>query len=361
LDNPWAATRPVRVAHLLEHTAGLMDLTQTEFDHNRPFPDLPSALAFGAEHRHVLWPPGMHRSYSNAGAGLAARALERVTGTTWEAFLMERVLRPLGMDSASVRLDSRTGERLATGYDRDGRTVIPYWHMILPPLGAINATPREMAGLLQMLIARGIYRGERLLSPGSIRRMETPATTLAARSGLHYGYGLGLDQQLQGGFRLYGHSGDGDGYLSRLAYQPELEVGYFIAINAFNHTALEAMEAAVADRLLGNHEPPPPPSIELERERLAPLTGVYRAVTRRFGWESDASAALVVDLAEGSLHLRYASGRRLPLVPASGQHFRHPAEPVATMAFVEHDGERYLQGEFGSYRRIGPVAKHTTQ
>ena len=35
-ENPWAESHPVRVAHLLEHTAGLRDLTKREFDFNDP-------------------------------------------------------------------------------------------------------------------------------------------------------------------------------------------------------------------------------------------------------------------------------------------------------------------------------------
>lgn len=36
LQNPWADTAPVRVAHLLEHSSGLLDITREEFDHNEP-------------------------------------------------------------------------------------------------------------------------------------------------------------------------------------------------------------------------------------------------------------------------------------------------------------------------------------
>ena len=45
LDNPWAETRPVRVAHLLEHSSGLLDISREEFDHNEPFPSLAAAFA----------------------------------------------------------------------------------------------------------------------------------------------------------------------------------------------------------------------------------------------------------------------------------------------------------------------------
>ena len=46
LDNPWADEYPVRVAHLLEHSSGLLDLTREEFDHNEPFTTLEAAFAW---------------------------------------------------------------------------------------------------------------------------------------------------------------------------------------------------------------------------------------------------------------------------------------------------------------------------
>jgi CubicO group peptidase (beta-lactamase class C family) len=277
-----------------------------------------------------------------------------VTGQRYEEFMTLRVLRPLGMWRAGLVLDQTTRARLATGYDTDGTTVIPYWHMIFPALGAIHATPREMAALVVLLINRGVYRGRRLLSAASVVRMESPRTTLAARSGLRYGYGLGNEQFSHAGFLFHGHGGDGDGYLSHFAYQTDLARGYFITISAFNRKALGAMKAAVLDHLVANQQPPKAGVAALPAETLATFTGTYRPVTWRFPWErrgGDREAGLEVVLLGGRLHLRYPSGRRRPLLPVTDRHFRFPDEPVATLAFVSADDELFLQGDIGNYRR----------
>jgi len=74
LTNPWQKTRPVTIAHLLEHTSGLPDLTKKEFDYPGPEPlSLEQGLFYNHQPRKVLWPPGLHSSYSNAGAGYAAK------------------------------------------------------------------------------------------------------------------------------------------------------------------------------------------------------------------------------------------------------------------------------------------------
>jgi len=354
LANPWADDDPVRVAHLLEHSSGLLDITREEFDHNTPFATLEAAFAFRPGARRVQWQPGLHFVYSNANAGLVGLLIERLSGQDYARFITERLLRPLGMRSAGLSGDALTRRRLATGYDSDGTTPIPYWHMIFPPLGAINATPREMGTLVELLLRRGRVGDQRLLDAACVDRMENPATTLAARHGLSYGYGAGLRQSLHNGFRWYGHGGDGDGYLSHFAYNRQANAGYFLVINAFKHGALRAMKQSVQDYLTQGLSPPRPPAADVAIELLRPLTGTYVAVTRRFAWldplgmEQD---RLRVVLEDGSLYTRRSGGRRL-LIPVSARLFRREGQPLATIAFAAHQGELYLQADFGNYRKV---------
>jgi CubicO group peptidase (beta-lactamase class C family) len=357
LENPWADAYPVRVAHLLEHSSGLLDITREEFDHNAPFPTLEAAFAWRPQARVVQWPPGLHAVYSNANAGLIGLVIERVSGQSYERFITEQLLRPLGMRSAGLSDDESTRRRLATGYDTDGKTLIPYWHMIFPPLGAINATPREMGALLDLFLHRGVVGTERLLDASCIERMERPATTLGARYGLTYGYGVGLDQSLRHGFRWYGHGGDGDGYLSYFGYNREADAGYFLTINAFNHDALSAMRARVQDYLTRTLSSPQPPPSDIDPDMLRMLTGTYVAVTRRFPWQATARLdedQLQVVLEDGALYTRSSNGRRR-LIPAGAHLFRREGQPLATIAIAEQDGDLYLQADFGNYRRVGVV------
>ena len=357
LENPWADAHPMRVAHLLEHSSGLLDITREEFDHNAPFSSLEAAFAWRPQARVVQWPPGLHPVYSNANAGLVGLVIERVSGQDYQRFIIERLLRPLGMRSAGLSDDASTRRQLATGYDTDGKTPIPYWHMIFPPLGAINATPREMGALLELFLRRGVVGSERLLEATSVERMESPATSLGARHGLTYGYGLGLDQSLHKGFRWYGHGGDGDGYLSHFAYNREADAGYFLTINAFKHDALHAMRDRVQDYLTHALSPPRPPPPDIDPDSLRQLTGTYVAVTRRFAWQAPDRLdedRLQVVLEDGALYTRSSNGRRL-LIPADAHRFRREGQPLATIAIAAQDGDLYLQADFGNYRRLGEM------
>jgi hypothetical protein len=194
----------------------------------------------------------------------------------------------------------------------------------------------------------------RLLDAASVERMERPATTLGARHGLSYGYGLGLDQSLRKGFRWYGHGGDGDGYLSHFAYNREADAGYFLTINAFKHDALHAMRDRVQDYLTHAVSPPRPASSVIDPDTLRQLTGTYVAVTRRFAWQAPDRLdedRLQVVLEDGALYTRSSKGRRL-LIPVDAHRFRREGQRLATIAIAAQDGDLYLQADFGNYRRI---------
>jgi hypothetical protein len=155
------------------------------------------------------------------------------------------------------------------------------------------------------------------------------------------------------GVVFHGHGGDGDGYLAHFAYSRDAGQGYFVVINAFNHAALRAMRESIQDYIVREIQRPiARQQIKLTSEQLAALSGDYRAVTRRFEW-TDADDVendrLRVFTRNGQLFTRFNDGRARILVPVTPTLFRRADEPVATIAFVEHSGERYVQGDFGNY------------
>lgn len=351
-ENPWEATDPVRVAHLLEHTAGFLDLSKREFDSSDPAPlSLVDAFAVDPGSRIVRWKPGRYSSYSNTGAGLAALVIERTTGQRYEDVVASRILRPLGMTDAGFAPATARSPRRATGYDRDGETPMPYWHTLYRAFGGLDATVRDMGAWVLWLIDP---TRTPLVPAGDVLRMERPATTLAARAGLVHGYGLGLYRYVHDGIVFTGHGGDADGYLSRLGYHRASRQGYFLVINAFRGEALREMQDAVEDALVADlPRPAPPATARVPAADLAALTGCYVSVTRRFpGAATPDDPPLRIAAVDGALVTIGATGRVRPLVAVGRRTFRRDDEPVATSAFVDDDGAWMLQGEMGNLRRI---------
>ena len=158
LHNPWPAT-PVTLAMLLEHTAGLQDMTREEFDYPHPL-SLQAALNLKSETRQLHWPPGYHSSYSNLGAGYVGRVIEIVTGEDYDAWFEREILATLGMHDSRLQWTKELEQNLVTGYDADLKTKIPYWHTLFRPFGGLNTTANDMAKLLLLFTGCLLYTSD---------------------------------------------------------------------------------------------------------------------------------------------------------------------------------------------------------
>ncbi|MFU8815396.1 MAG: serine hydrolase domain-containing protein [Pseudomonadales bacterium] len=348
-DNPWEAQAPLRIEHLLELTAGLADLTPAEFDDNRVL-SLAAALA---DRRRLLWPPGLHHSYSNVAAGFSQALIEQLSGRTYAQAAAERVFRPLGIGGASFVPDPR----LPGGFQADGSREIPYWNMTFPAFGALNAPPAGMARLVRALLHQGRVDGKPVFAADTIARLYRTQSSLGPNAGLEIGYGAGLYGWASHGQLFYGHGGDADGYRSRLGLLPDAGRGYLLVVNADNPRALRALtrqvEAFLARDLAATPIPPPgqPEAALLER-----LAGRYYPAAARFGvsrWQrGEATPADVLRVGD---ELRVTiGGRTTPLLYQDRLRFRRPADPAVSVVFAEHEGDLYLQGELGAFVRIHP-------
>ncbi|GAG07127.1 unnamed protein product, partial [marine sediment metagenome] len=229
------------LAMMLEHTAGLADLSAREFNYLKPL-SLQKAFAVNPKAKKVLWEPGCHYSYSNAGAGYVAAAIEKKTGVDYDLWFAREILKPLGMTQSQLYWSEEIQSRLVQGYDTDLRKPIPYWHTLFRAFGGLNSTPNEMARFLSLLVNKGELDGKRVFSSASIDRMESPLTSLSAKNGIVLAYGLGLRSEAIRGHKVFSHGGDADGYLAHFAYSHESGRGYFVVINAFNHRILDQFQ-----------------------------------------------------------------------------------------------------------------------
>jgi CubicO group peptidase (beta-lactamase class C family) len=345
--NPWEATDPIRVAHLLEHTAGFRGLSRTEFDYTDAVSiSLLEALSLTPETHETAWRPGFHSSYTNLGAGFAGLVLEQATGKSYESLIEEGIFTPLGMKRSGLRGDQQTLSELAIGYDSDGRTVLPYWHMVFPPFGAINTTSREMGEFVRMLINNGAADEIELVSADVVARMEAPHTTLGSRHGLDYGYGLGNYQWYNEGIMFHGHGGDADGYLSHFGYTRANNQGYFVVINAFKKSVLAEIQDLIEKRLIRDLPPPEyATAADIPVEVLSRYVGDYENATSRFnrpmGEEDRAgrrrSNSMTISLEDGKLYTRINDGMKFELIPLSENLFRRTYRPRATSVLIIQD------------------------
>ena len=298
LHNPWPKT-PVTLAMLLEHTAGLQDLTREEFDYPEPL-SLKAALNINAESKQVRWPPGYHYSYTNLGAGYVGRIIENITKENYDEWFEQEILASLEMRDSQLRWTKQLEQSLITGYDADLKTKIPYWHTLFRPFGGLNTTARDMAKFLLIFTSEPESNksmpNKKFISASALKRMETTTTSLAAKAGLKTGYGLGIRNTTFNGHRLYRHGGDGDGYLSEFAYSKKSHRAYFIVINAFRHDILDDFTALLNNWLIEELQVSPAIGVATSQPHVKPLplVGKYREVTTRFPFHAGTQAEILL-------------------------------------------------------------------
>ncbi len=172
--NPWEATAPLRLVHLMEHTSGFDDIHLREYAQNDPTPiTLRDALAYGASSRVCRWPPGTRMAYCNSGPAVLAAVIEKVTGERFEDYVQEHFFNPLHMTTASYFYTPAVQQRLTKLYHSDGVTPCPYWNISYRPAGSINASARDIANYVRFYLQRGSVDGTQLVQATSIERMET--------------------------------------------------------------------------------------------------------------------------------------------------------------------------------------------
>jgi CubicO group peptidase (beta-lactamase class C family) len=279
-DNPWAKSHPVRLGHLLEHSAGLDDIRYRHYLLDSATLPLNQALpAFGPY--AVRWQPGAGTSYSNAGPVVAGRAIELAAGTDFVRFMTERISAPLGMNSARWTRSPDIAQRLSKSYGSDLRTPEPFVDTPARPSGSLNISARDLALLPRMLLGRGTLDGVQVLRPEAVLRMETPMTraeALAPNPGL--GWGLGLQPDAKGRTVFYGHDGSIDGFVARFAYSPALNAGYVVMVNALSEAPL-TVAAQVREYLERDAAPPALRGEPVSAAERAAWAGQYQSITPR--------------------------------------------------------------------------------
>ena len=182
-----AAAGPIRVWHLLTHTAGLT----YGFHHAHPVDEMyrGAGYEFGAPRGvdlagaceawaglPLLFEPGTEWNYSVA-TDVLGRVVEVASGTTLDRFFAERILGPLGMDETGFRVDA-DDPRLATLYAvRPGGGLVRNAALgetitrepgYLSGGGGLASTAGDYHRFAQMLARGGELDGVRLLGPRTL-------------------------------------------------------------------------------------------------------------------------------------------------------------------------------------------------
>ncbi|MCA9176849.1 MAG: serine hydrolase [Planctomycetales bacterium] len=199
------------VRHLLSHTSGLPFRSALEV------PTLDRLPLADRVRSYAMTPldhePASKYQYSNAGINTAARIIEVISGQSFEQFLDERLLKPLGMHDTTFWPTDEQVARIAKSYqpgpEKRGLAATTISQLQYPlsdtagrtpmPAGGLFSTATDMVRFYRMLANGGQLDGRRYLSEEAVSQLTTKQTP----EGVPTEYGLGFST---GGDR-FGHGG----------------------------------------------------------------------------------------------------------------------------------------------------------
>ena len=215
---------PITIRHLLTHTSGLREQwSLMALTGNGPGAQVHTnamILDLASRQKGLNFAPGSEFLYTNTNYVLAALIVERVSGTSLQAFTHQRLFQPLGMGHTQWR--------------EDFRTVVPG--------RAIAYAPTE-AGFVANMPFTNVYGnggllttiGDLLLWNAFLDKPSALATALQTPGRLNTGapldYGLGLEITRDHGRRLVSHSGSTAGYKTWLGRYPDEGVSIALMCN----------------------------------------------------------------------------------------------------------------------------------
>jgi CubicO group peptidase (beta-lactamase class C family) len=294
--------------------------------------------------------------YSNHGYVLAAYLIEKVTGQRFDDYIRAAILNPLGMQRSGFRLTDANRTLLARGYNYRPLRPLPYRFNLQRPAGELLISPVEMGSFLQMWLNRGKVGGIQLFRTESLARVEEPRTSLAARRGLKWGYGLANHPLDAPGLRRRGHGGQIEGFLAFYVYMPEVQLAYAVFMNTWSP------HLADIDQLVGEYltsglpKSQPSPAVWTSDEELLRLEGVYLPADVRVQigtWPQLLQRACRLSFGGGALYQESLFGRgREQLIPAFPGAFRATGELEPSILFTwSEDGHWVMTDSRGYFER----------
>ncbi|HYL22392.1 MAG TPA: serine hydrolase domain-containing protein [Gemmatimonadales bacterium] len=233
-----AAWRRITIRHLLTHTSGIGDYTDSTLDVRRDYTE--DDLVRLAARQALEFAPGDRWSYSNTGYVLLGIIIHRVTGMFYGDFLRDRVFRPLGMRTTRVISEADIVPNRAAGY-RLVNDTLKNQEWVSPSLnttadGALYFTVRDLA---QWAIGLNHWRIP------SRTGLEASWTPVRLNNGGTYPYGFGWQITQQRGFRRIGHSGAWQGFQTTIQRYPDFDLTVIVLDN-LAETAPETMAMSIA-------------------------------------------------------------------------------------------------------------------
>lgn len=322
---PTFEGQPIRLVHVVTHTAGLPSLPSRMVidDPREPYASLTEDVLLGSLADVTLaQAPGTTWAYSNFGFMLLTYVIATAEGRDFESLIDERLFTPLGMGSAFIA-NAPAGAELVAGHTSTGGRA-PHWSFPdrMAGVGGVRASLDDMVAYARAVLGQGDARVVELIEH-TLTPVELP----------HDGPTMGLAWTLTAieGREIAAHDGGTGGFTSLIAVDREAGRAVVILIDTMFSNFGDAL-VQVGLALLDPEHPMPSP-----RTVATPSPDLLQALVGEYAVDE---TTLVLDTHHGHLRASIDGSDPIRLDYDSYGDFFSPAFE-ALLTPVEQDGGAY--------------------
>jgi CubicO group peptidase (beta-lactamase class C family) len=274
----------VNIYDMLHHTSGIPEFLSggfTEEWKNERIATPQDVVAYYAEQQDTLeFLPHSKERYTNTNYVLLAVIIERVSGQKLDAYLAEKIFRPLKMDHTFIYCRRATPRKLknyAFGYvwipnsfekateddDRVGRKEVYYMDGIYGA-AKVNSTVEDLYKWMNAI------KNNQLLTAQEFEEVMAITKTSA---GKEVKYGFGFDVRKGTNSISYGHTGSWDGYITLMHYSSQNDRTVIVLNNFHNGACPYQTVSEIIDNKPSSNEFIK--KVELKEEVIKQYVGEY--------------------------------------------------------------------------------------
>ncbi len=281
--NPFGT--PITLRHLMSHRAGLVREPPVGHYFDNTSPTLAQTVA-SLNKTELIYAPGTHTKYSNAGIAVVGRVLEVVTKHSFADTLQTNVIMPLGLTHSAFAPTPAIMSSLAKAYlwtSFGKQFEAPTFQLGMAPAGSMYSTVTDLARFMSVLFKRGAGPNGPVLKPETLEAMWLPQF---APAGTRQGFGIGFNIGELQGQRRVGHNGAVYGFATDLQAFPDAKLGVAVVttVDGANAVVDHVAEEAVSSLLHVHDDKPLAPLTfpdPLTPEQAKKFDGLYQSGDRR--------------------------------------------------------------------------------
>jgi CubicO group peptidase (beta-lactamase class C family) len=246
VHHPYGPVSAITIREAMSHTNGFRDATWPwRTEDWQPFePTQWSQLVAMMPYTSVDFPPGTQYRYSNLAVVFLGEIIERLSGDSFEVYMLKNIFGPLGMTHSY--------------YDRSPVTLLPFrshsWDLkdgkltedefnfntgITRSNGGLNVPLPDMVRYLHFLLGDPAHQAvyDRILKRSSLEEMWRPIHSVPpdddfpSRPGAKDDVAASFFVHTDKGVRLVGHPGWQNGFRSQINFDPVTGRGYLVVYN----------------------------------------------------------------------------------------------------------------------------------